>query len=125
MTYDRPFLVKKVAMMRTKGKSTRNILEYLQETMGLGHTVSYEVLKEAQQMLVKQMNKDIKVSLAEAITQLEELFEEGNHKTKVEVRKELNKLIGLYAAEKIDVTTGGESINKIEISIIKKNGENS
>lgn len=121
LKYDREYLVDKVVMMRIKGKSTLNLLEFLMEEVGMCRKLAYDILKDAQAIIVKRMNKDIDVALAESIERLEQLYDEGDKKLRLDALKELNKLRGLYASEKIDITTAGESINKIEISIIKRN----
>jgi hypothetical protein len=102
--YDREYLVAKIAMMRIKGKSTHTILEFLMETVGMSRKIAYEVLQDAQKYIMEQTNEDMKVALAEAISKLEELYESGTDKIRLDVIKEMNKLRGLYAAEKVDVS---------------------
>jgi hypothetical protein len=102
--YDREFLVSKVAMMRIKGKSTHTILEFLMEKVGMSRKIAYEVLKDAQTYIMEQTSEDMKIAFVEAINRLETLYEDGDGKLRLEVQKELNKLRGLYAAQKIDVS---------------------
>ena len=102
--YDREYLVAKIAMMRIKGKSTHTILEFLMETIGMSRKIAYEILQAAQNYIMEQTNEDTKIAFAEAIHRLEILYEDGDNKTKLDVLKELNKLRGLYAAQKIDVS---------------------
>jgi len=90
--------------MRIKGKSTHTILEFLMETVGMSRKIAYEVLQDAQKYIMEQTNEDMKVALAEAISKLEELYESGTDKIRLDVIKEMNKLRGLYAAEKVDVS---------------------
>ncbi len=119
--YDRDFLVAKISMMRIKGKSTQTILEFLMEKIGMSRKIAYEVLQSSQKLILNQICEDSKVAFAEAIVRLEDLYENGNEKTKLDVIKEMNKLRGLYAADKIDITSGGKEITEIKLTqIIKK-----
>jgi hypothetical protein len=118
--YDREFLVAKIAMMRIKGKSTHTILDFLMQQVGMSRKIAYEILGDAQKYIMEQTNEDTKIAFAEAIHRLETIYEEGNEKIKLEALKEINKLRGLYSAEKIDVTSGGKTIENININIINK-----
>jgi hypothetical protein len=117
--YDREYLVSKIAMMRIKGKSTHTILEFLMETVGMSRKIAYEVLQDAQKYIMEQTNEDMKVAFAEAISKLEELYESGTDKIRLDVIKEMNKLRGLYAASKVDITSGGKEITEIKLIQIK------
>lgn len=118
--YDREYLVAKIAMMRIKGKSTYTILEFLMETVGMSRKIAYDILQDAQKYIMEQTNEDMKVALAEAISRLEELYENGTDKVKLDVLKEMNKLRGLYAAQKVDITSGGEAITEIKLIQVNK-----
>ncbi len=118
--YDREYLVSKIAMMRIKGKSTHTILEFLMETVGMSRKIAYEVLQDAQKYIMEQVNEDMKVAFAEAISKLEELYESGTDKVRLDVIKEMNKLRGLYAAQKVDITSGGKEITEIKLIQINK-----
>jgi len=91
-------------MMRVKGKSTHTILEFLMEQVGMSRKIAYEVLKDAQTYIMEQTSEDMKVAFVEAINRLEDLYENGDSKLRLDAQKELNKLRGLYAAQKIDVS---------------------
>lgn len=121
--YDREYLVAKIAMMRIKGKSTHTILEFLMETIGMSRKIAYEILQAAQNYIMEQTNEDTKIAFAEAIHRLEILYEDGDNKTKLDVLKELNKLRGLYAAAKVDITSGGEAITEIKLIQVNKKDE--
>jgi hypothetical protein len=116
--YDREFLVSKVAMMRIKGKSTHTILEFLMDQVGMSRKIAYEILKDAQIYIMDQTSEDIKIAFVEAINRLEMLYENGDGKLRLEVQKELNKLRGLYASQKVEVS-GLENLT-IEIVNSKK-----
>jgi hypothetical protein len=122
--YDREFLISKVAMMRIKGKSTHFILEFLMGDtkdggIGMSRKIAYDILSDAQKYIMSQVNKDTEIAIAEAVSRLEQIIENGDSKLKLDAQKELNKLLGLYAASKIDLTTGGDKLTSININIVK------
>jgi hypothetical protein len=117
-TYDRDFLVKKIAMMRIKGKSTYFILEFLQNEIKMGQTTAYEVLRDAQKVISEMQLTEIEVAFSEAVAQLEELYEDtSDKKLRLEIRKEISKMRGLYAAQEIK-HSGEIGIQGIDIKII-------
>lgn len=118
--YDREFLVAKVAMMRIKGKSTHTILEFLMIQIGMSRKIAYEVLGDAQKYIMGQTNEDTKIAFAEAINRLEDLYEVSDGKLKLEVQKEINKLMGLYAAQKVEISGELDST----IKVIRLSGPN-
>jgi len=103
-SYDREFLVAKIAMMRIKGKSTHTILEFLMEQVGMSRKIAYEILGDAQKYIMEQTSEDTKVAFADAVNRLEMLYEEGDSKIRLDVIKELNKLRGLYSPDKVDIS---------------------
>jgi hypothetical protein len=117
-TYDREFLVKKIAMMKIKGKSTYFILEFLQNDIKMGQTTAYEVLRDAQKVINEMQLTEIETAFSEAIAQLEELYEStSDKKLRLEIRKEISKMRGLYAAQEIK-HSGEIGIQGIDIKII-------
>lgn len=100
--YDRELLVSKVALMRIKGKSTHFILDFIMENFGVCRKVAYEILKDAQTYMLNQTDMEYEKAFAEAIHQLEELYEISEPKQKLEVRKEISKLRGLYAPIRVE-----------------------
>jgi hypothetical protein len=117
-TYDRDYLVKKIAMMRIKGKSTYFILEFLQNDIKMGQTTAYEVLRDAQKVINEMQLTEIETAFSEAIAQLEELYEStSDKKLRLEIRKEISKMRGLYAAQEIK-HSGEIGIQGIDIKII-------
>lgn len=124
-TFDRELLVAKIAMMRIEGKSTHFIMEFLREDIKMGQTVAYEVLREAQNFIVEMTNKDLEKAYSEAIQQLERKMDSvSDKKTWLQYRAELNKLQGLYAAQKIE-HSGQVGFTGIDIQIITNNGTQS
>jgi hypothetical protein len=114
--FDREYLVSKIAMMRIKGKSTHSILEFLMEDIKMSRKIAYEILQSAQKYIMDQTNEDTKIAFADAVHRLEMLYENGDNKTRLDVIKELNKLRGLYAAEKLEIA------GDVGIKIIKLSG---
>jgi hypothetical protein len=124
-TFDRELLVSKIAMMRIEGKSTYFVMDFLKETMKMGHTTAYEVLREAQNFIVSMTNKDLEKAYTEAIHQIERKMDSvSDKKTWLQYRAELNKLQGLYAAQKIE-HSGQVGFTGIDIQIITDNGTQS
>jgi len=93
------------------------------ETIGMSRKIAYEILQAAQTYIMEQTNEDTKVAFVEAIHRLETLYEEGDNKVKLDVLKELNKLRGLYAAAKVDITSAGEAITEIKLIQVNKKDE--
>jgi hypothetical protein len=110
-------------MMRIKGKSTHNILEFLMEQVGMSRKIAYDVLQDAQRYIMEQTNEDVKLAFAESIQRLEELYESGTDKVRLDVIKEINKLRGLYASTKVDITSGNEPITVIKLVEVKSRDE--
>ena len=116
--YDREFLVNKVAMMRIKGKSTYNIVEFLKEDIGMGQTTAYEIMRDAQKLFIDIQKEKIEGAFEESVSQLEELYEStSDKKLRLSIVQEVNKLKGLYAAQKIE-HSGQVGITGIDVQII-------
>ena len=124
-TFDRELLISKIAMMRIEGKSTHFILEFLKDSIKMGQTTAYEVLREAQDYIVKMTNQDLEKAYSEAIQQIERKMDSvSDKKTWLQFRAELNKLQGLYAAQKVE-HSGQVGITGVDIQIITNNGTQS
>ena len=116
--YDREFLVNKVAMMRIKGKSTYNIIEFLKDSVGMGQTTAYEVTRDPQKMFVNIQKEKIEGAFEESVSQLEELYESTSDKRlRLNISQEISKLKGLYAAQKIE-HSGQVGFTGIDIQIV-------
>ena len=124
-TFDRELLISKIAMMRIEGKSTHFILEFLKDSIKMGQTTAYEVLREAQDYIVKMTNQDLEKAYSEAIQQIERKMDSvSDKKTWLQYRAELNKLQGLYAAQKIE-HSGQVGFSGIDIQIITNDDKGS
>lgn len=102
-------LVNGLVKMRVEnGASNKTILDFLQNDMGYGQTYAYELLKEARKRIQKIWDSNAEAHLEESKGQLEELYESAlrkkDMKLALQIRQELNKLMGLYEAEKINLT---------------------
>lgn len=123
--YDREFLVNKVAMMRIKGKSTYNILEFLKDDLGIAQTTAYEILRDAQKIFVEIQKQKLEGAFEESISQLEELYDSTSDKRlRLQIMQEINKMKGLYAAQKVE-HSGQVGFTGIDIQIIGNNGTQS
>lgn len=110
------------------GKSTKWIVdEYLMRDLGYKISYSYDLLKEARDEIVKIYDKQNEALANEALGQLEAMYQvaigTGERKLALEILKEKNKLTGVYAAEKVDLTSGGEKLTTIKLIEIKKDDE--
>lgn len=128
MKYKREDIIDSIVKMRIeKGSSTKTIIQdYLMGQLKFGQTYSYDLLKAAREKIIK-IYETQNVSLAnEALGHLESMYEdairEKNKKLALEIRKEMNKLTGLYAAEKIEVS-GALKIETIKLVEIKKDNK--
>ena len=121
--YDREYLVNKVAMMRIKGKSTYNIIEFLTETIGMAKTTAYEIMRDAQKLFVEIQKEKLEGAFEESISQLEELYDStSDKKLRLSIVQEINKMKGLYAAQRVE-HSGQVGFSGIDIQIITNNDD--
>ena len=116
-------IIKKIIDMRLKEcYSNMAILDYLQNELGYGTTQSYEYIKMAKEVIRENYDANRPEAINEAVGQYEEMIrlakKEGNLKVWNDLKKELNKLQGLYT-EKIDITSGGDKITEIKLIQVK------
>ncbi len=104
-----------------KGYSSTSIVKYLKVTYDLNQSRSYELIREAREILGEIYSKVNETALEESIMLLENMREQEirnvNNKLALEIQKELNKINQLYV-KKLDITSGGE---KITININRNN----
>lgn len=106
-TYTKDEIISEVIDLRLKKMmSTRNILKYLEDKYGFGMTQRYEYLKWARETIGEQYSKTNPQAIEEAIAQYEEQIEKVKDNPKLwnELKRELNKIQGLYAPDKHEVT---------------------
>jgi hypothetical protein len=117
-------LVNGVVKMKVEnGASNKTILDFLMNNLGYGQSYSYEVMREARKKIQEIWDKNAEAHLEEAKAHLEELYENAirkkDMKLALQVRQELNKLMGLYSPEKLDITSNGQTISEIKIIEIR------
>jgi hypothetical protein len=117
---DRELIVQRLVKMRVEqSASTMTILRFLMDEVGLCRSQSYEILRDVQNWITDHNVIDIKGAVADQLARLDDLYEKGDSKLRLEVLKEVSKLLGLYATQKVDLTSGGNPIG--EIKLIKVN----
>jgi hypothetical protein len=103
--------------------STKSLLDLLQNTLKYSKTQSYEYIKWAREEIKERYKATNDAMVEEAIYQYEEMLELAKHRKDIKVwndlRKELNKITGIYTAEKVDITSGGKEITEIKLIQIK------
>jgi thioesterase domain-containing protein len=113
-----------VKMRIEKNASNKTILDFLQKELKYKAAYSYELLQLARKKIQEVYTRNIEEHFEEAKGQLEEMLERaskrGDYKLSLQIRQELNKLLGLYSPEKIDLTSGGEKITEIKLIQVTK-----
>jgi hypothetical protein len=117
-------LVNGVVKMKVEnGASNKTILDFLMNNLGYGQSYAYEVMRDARKKIQEIWDKNAEAHLEEAKAHLEELYENAirkkDMKLALQVRQELNKLMGLYSPEKLDITSNGQTISEIKIIEIR------
>lgn len=105
--YTKEDIINEVINLRLKEfYSTKKILEYLEKEYGFKNTQQYEYLKWAREVIKEQYSQMNPASLEEVIAQYEEQMEKVKDNTRLwnELKRELNKIQGLYAPERHEVT---------------------
>jgi len=120
--YTKDDLIAQIIKLRlVENWSTKSILDFLQDDLGYGQTQSYEYIKWAKEEIKERYKGTNDAAVEEAIYQYEEMLEKAKSKGDIklwnELKKELNKITGIYSTQKIELS--GE-INGININIIKK-----
>lgn len=115
-----------VDMKLNKSASTKFILEFLKNELGYSQSQAYEYLKWARESICETYNDKNIAAVEESIGELESVMQYArtnkNYKLWFEIRKELNKVRGVYAADRIEVTGKiDHSITSIEVNIIDSN----
>lgn len=112
-----------IKMRIEQNASYKTILDYLKDEYGFKQSYRYTLLQKARKKIQQIYHKDIEEHFEEAKGQLEKMLEtatgKGDARLMLQIRQELNKLIGLYN-EKIDITSGGEKITEIKLIQVKK-----
>lgn len=121
-------IINAIIKMRTENMATtKTILDFLMNDLGYGQSYAYELIRESRALIVELYKQDNISRVEEAIGQLETMLERsyirGDYKLSYNIRQELNKLTGLYAADKVDITSGGNAITEIKLIQVNKKDE--
>ena len=122
MKYKKQDIIDSIIKLRIeKGATTKTIIQdFLMGELKYKQSYAYTLLQEARKEIVKLYDTKNKELANEALGQLEDMYQhcirDKNYKQALEVRKEINKLTGLYESEKIDFT--GEIIFKAKFDDI-------
>ena len=108
-SYTKDDLVAHIINLRlVENWSTKSILDFLQKDLGYKTTQSYEYIKMAKEVIKERYNATNDAAVEEAIFQYENMLERaynsGNYKLWSELKKELNKITGINAPEKIELS---------------------
>jgi len=117
-------VIKELFSMRIdKGKTELQIKEWLQ---GPPYNYSYARASEYMAYLRHYINENVTINpqerLKQRIEEMErlgsELKDQGDWKNYRELMKELNKMIGLYAPQRVDLTSNGDKFEIPTINIV-------
>lgn len=97
-----------VKMKVEKNLSNKTILDFCMNELGYKQSYAYELLQKARAKVDEIWKEHTEYHLQESKAQLESMLEgasrRGDWKLALEIRKEINKLCGLYASEKLDIS---------------------
>jgi hypothetical protein len=121
--YNKEDLIAAVIKMRLEEMaSVKTIIDFLTEKIGMSKTTAYQYLNWAREEIKDQYDLMNPSKIEEAIGQYEEALERArmskDWRLWNDLKKELNKIQGVYAKERIDITTNDTSINEVVIKII-------
>lgn len=124
---DKEQIISALVKMRVeKFATTKTLLDFLMNQVGYGQTYSYELIKLSKERINLIFKEEYEESFHNALARLEEIIETTkNEKVRLESQKELNKLLGLYRPQKVDITTNGKDlgVSEVIVKIIKNNNE--
>lgn len=118
-----------ISMRLEKMASTKTIIDFLHNDLGMSKVMAYEYLKWAREEIKEQYDLMNPSKIEEAIGQYEEALERARSakdwRLWNDLKKELNKILGVYAKERIDITTNDKDmqIGEIVVKIIKNGGD--
>lgn len=126
--FNKEDVINKVVKLRLEDcASTKTIIDILTNELGYGKTMAYEYLKLARERIKEQFSLLNPAMIEEAVGQYEEAIEGARRRKDWrmwnDLRKELNKIQGIYATQKIDLTSGGEKLTEIKLIQVNKKDE--
>jgi len=121
--YSKDDLISKVIYMRTNQMcSVTTIINFIQD-LGYSKSQAYEYLKWAREEIKERFNLLNPAMIDEAIAQYEQALEEAraakDWRMWNDLKKEMNKIQGNYAVQKVDVNAD-INLHNITIEIVKK-----
>lgn len=97
-----------IRMKIEKNASNKTMLEFLMNDLGYGQPYSYNLLQKArkkiQEIYAQNVETQFEISKGQLESMLEKATSRGEMKLALQILQEMNKLMGLYASEKIDIT---------------------
>lgn len=126
--YSKEDVVNAIVEMRlVKCMSMKNVLEFLMNDLGYGQAMAYNYINMAQDIVVTNYKEIVKVASEESVGQLENMMQYAmtnkNFKLWFELRKEMNKIQGLYVEKHELSGTIDHNISIIRLTeIIKEDG---
>ena len=124
---DKEQIISALVKMRVeKFATTKTLLDFLMNQVGYGQTYSYELIKLSKERINLIFKEEYEQSFHNAIARLEELIETTkNEKVRLESQKEMNKLLGLYRPQKVDITSNGKdiSVSEVIVKIVRREDE--
>lgn len=113
--YTKEELITAIIDMRlNKSASVRFILEFLMKDLNYSKSQAYQYIKWAREEITETYKQNNEAAVEESVGQLEDAMQwartNKNFKLWFELRKELNKIRGNYATEKVDITSAGKSL---------------
>ena len=111
-----------VEMRVEKFASQKTMLDFLMNKLGYKQSYAYELMAEARKRITEIFKEEHEEAFSKAVARMEEIIETTrNEKIRMEAEKELNKLLGLYKPQRVDITTNGKDITGIQIEIVNNN----
>lgn len=106
--------VKAVSNLLLRGASRADIVHYSAENWGIKERQAHQYIIDANKGFAETAAFSVDDQVGIAIDRLSRLYlyhlDAKDFRDALSVQKELNKLLGLYAPEKRDVTTNGKDI---------------
>jgi excinuclease UvrABC nuclease subunit len=102
-------IINAIIQMRTeKMATTKTILDFLMDDIGYGQAYAYILIKESREKIAEIYDRNNNSRIEESIAQLENMMEKAylnkDYKLSYNIRQEINKLVGLYAAQKVELS---------------------
>ncbi len=110
--------IEAVVNMLLSGYSRIEIVNKCNKDYGVQSRMIDNYIAEAKKIIKEQTDKDIEQNIAIAYNRLNSLYKnslnEGDYSECRQIQQTINKLLGLDAAMKADITTKGEKISDID-----------